>query len=196
MFGLSYVDYLVARHWRFQAQGHSATRNQLATQRFLGMPWGWSGALMVGGVVFVATWVSGLLGFWMFVLINLVGVVVLGVVLFSDWQQLQRRQVNASPAPLAWLYGVRGEYTGQYFQLSAHGLSLGRGTSNTILLQDRSVSRQHAQLRYAQGRFYLQDLGSQSGTYLNGLPTDASALKDGDQIAICDTVFEFRTSKG
>lgn len=187
--GASYIDYIVARYRRrSEAEGRSTAYRQLAVERLFGLPWDWPGWLAFGVVALVLTWVSMLLGFWVFILASLVAIVILAVILFTDWQQLQARPA----APGAWLYGIRGEYSGYQFELNNYRLTIGRGIGNTLRLQDRAVSRQHAQIRYAQGRFYLQDLGSQLGTYLNGHRIDASVLRDGDQIAICDTVFEFR----
>lgn len=48
------------------------------------------------------------------------------------------------------------------------------------------ISRLHAQITKRDGRYYIQDLGSSNGTYLNGMRLDSKAdylLSDGDKIA-------------
>lgn len=64
--------------------------------------------------------------------------------------------------------------------------SIGRLSSNTIILPDERVSRRHALIN-VQGRqeFWLVDLGSGNGTYLNGRRVvQPTRLRDGDQIEI------------
>ena len=58
---------------------------------------------------------------------------------------------------------------------------IGRAPSCTIVLNEPSVSRQHARLRVDGGRCTLADAGSSDGTYLNGAPLTAETeLKPGD----------------
>lgn len=48
---------------------------------------------------------------------------------------------------------------------------------------DLDVSGNHAELREHDGRWFVRDLGSTNGTYINGLPVTAeTAIKDGDVI--------------
>lgn len=69
---------------------------------------------------------------------------------------------------------------------------LGRSEKADILLEERTVSRKHAELRY-DGRYWLiEDLASTNGTQVNHTPTDRARLKDGDRISIgpFDCVFK------
>ena len=75
-----------------------------------------------------------------------------------------------------------------------NGSIIGRAASVDLQLLDETVSRRHAQIRFAQGRWYIQDLVSTSGTFVNGQPVQASELRPGDAIAIGDTVFGFFVS--
>lgn len=63
-------------------------------------------------------------------------------------------------------------------------VSLGRGLSNDIILEDTRVSRHHAQLRYKARRFWLTDLGSTNGTFVNGERVSETALRDGDIVSL------------
>jgi adenylate cyclase len=59
--------------------------------------------------------------------------------------------------------------------------SIGRGATNTIVVNVPSVSRQHARVRVANGRCLVSDAGSTYGTYLNGSPLSGEIeLKAGD----------------
>lgn len=71
-------------------------------------------------------------------------------------------------------------------------IKLGRGPVNEIILPGRFVSNRHARLYMRDGQYWLEDLGSKNGTYLNGkLVTGPAVLADGDQIRIGDIIFRF-----
>jgi adenylate cyclase len=75
--------------------------------------------------------------------------------------------------------------------------SLGRAIGNDVILVDDRVSRRHATI-HAQGdnEFWLVDLGSRNGTYLNGRRvSQPTRLRDGDRIQIGTFVLTFRLSR-
>ncbi len=72
------------------------------------------------------------------------------------------------------------------------GLTIGRNPACQIRLTDPTVSRQHAQIRLMQNRWYLQDLGSSHGTYINGIRITYTALNPGDRVRIGNTEFTFQ----
>jgi Mg-chelatase subunit ChlD len=100
----------------------------------------------------------------------------------------RRRQVGGVPASaVAQLIGPSGE------QLPiSDGAVLGRDPDCAIRLLDDAVSRQHVQFRYARGAWYIQDLNSSNGTFINGARVTATALRDGDRIAIGPYELKFR----
>ena len=60
--------------------------------------------------------------------------------------------------------------------------------------RDASVSRSHGSLRLIDGRWWLQDLDSRNGIFLNGLPLGrphGGALKDGDELRLGDWQLTF-----
>ncbi|NNJ10804.1 DUF3662 domain-containing protein [Chloroflexales bacterium ZM16-3] len=62
--------------------------------------------------------------------------------------------------------------------------TIGRGLGNDIILEDTRVSRHHAQLRYKARRFWLTDLNSTNGTFINGARVNETALRDGDVVSL------------
>jgi len=70
-------------------------------------------------------------------------------------------------------------------------LSIGRDTSNSICLEDASVSPKHCVIRCERECFLLTDLDSDSGTFVNGIPVKQRELALGDQIAIGGSLFLF-----
>jgi len=74
--------------------------------------------------------------------------------------------------------------------------SLGRALDNDVVLEGRGMSRHHAQIRAVHGHFYLMDLSSTNGTYLNGRRVAESILKHGDIITLGPVQFVFRRQPG
>lgn len=71
--------------------------------------------------------------------------------------------------------------------------TLGRGEHNHIVISDTYTSYEHARIVHKRGEFYLEDLQSTNGTFLNGVRIqEGIELKGGDQIKIGETIFIFR----
>ncbi len=96
---------------------------------------------------------------------------------------------RAVQAPAASLAAVSGPLAGRNTPLQSSGLLIGRGSGCDLRLQERAVSRQHARFRYAQGAWFIQDLGSSRGTFVNGKRIQATRLNPGDQIQIGSSKF-------
>lgn len=91
-----------------------------------------------------------------------------------------------------FLFALQGEWEGYFIPIQRSGFSIGRGSQNDLPLKERSVSRSHALLQYAQRGLFIQDAGSKLGTYVNGQPIQGSfRLESGDVIQIgYEQVFE------
>jgi hypothetical protein len=91
---------------------------------------------------------------------------------------------------VSWLVGEHGER----FRLNSVA-TVGRADGNDIRLASQIVSRYHAILRHANGRWLLIDLDSLNGTRVNGDSIRAPrALRPNDRIQFGDAAFDFRTS--
>lgn len=65
---------------------------------------------------------------------------------------------------------------------------VGRDEACDISLPERQISRQHIRIYRNGDRFFVQDLDSKNGTWLNGQPLKGSAeLHDGDEIQLALT---------
>ena len=75
-------------------------------------------------------------------------------------------------------------------ELTGEPLSIGRSREADIPLLDDKVSRVHCGIRLSDGEFYIKDLKSRNGTFVNGARVeDTAKLKAGDRIQIGSTVF-------
>ncbi len=72
---------------------------------------------------------------------------------------------------------------------------IGRDPQNDLVLDDRRVSRKHAEVRLRLGRYTLYDLQSTNGTYVNGRRVAERVLDDGDQISVGGLEIVFRSAE-
>jgi Nif-specific regulatory protein len=95
------------------------------------------------------------------------------------------------------LITISGPLKGSTFALVENEVSVGREPSNTVVVNDPSISRRHCLIKHvAEGeidQFQIIDLESFNGTFVNGVPVKEHTLAHGDQIAMGDVVFLFLT---
>lgn len=68
------------------------------------------------------------------------------------------------------------------FTVAKTSATMGRGQENTIRLDDLSVSRRHARIAYRQGGYWLSDLGSMGGTWVDGTRLNAPRRIAADEV--------------
>ncbi|MGH7492175.1 MAG: SpoIIE family protein phosphatase [bacterium] len=76
----------------------------------------------------------------------------------------------------------------------ASGATIGRHYDNTMVLLDPSISRNHARIEYQEGKFFIQDLSSSNGVFVNDARVQRREIKDYDRLAIGKILLLFRTS--
>ncbi|NIS80018.1 MAG: DUF3662 domain-containing protein [Anaerolineales bacterium] len=72
----------------------------------------------------------------------------------------------------------------KHFPLTKPIVTIGRLVDNDLVLDDRHISRRHAQLRAHSGRYKIVDLESTVGTKVNGRLIKEQELKPGDLIKL------------
>lgn len=93
---------------------------------------------------------------------------------------------------MAVLCVVRGGVPGSTVPLTGERCIIGRHPGCQAVFDNPAISRHHAQILESHGNFYVEDLRSRNGTYLNGkLLEGRTSLEDGDQIRISDVVLSF-----
>ena len=99
---------------------------------------------------------------------------------------------SASNMPPAWLTLYR-PVRGQPLRLDHAVIHLGRNLANDIVVNDRRVSRYHAEIRFERGQFVLYDLGSTNGVRVNGVPIQRPVpLRNNDIITMGSHEFIFQ----
>lgn len=85
-----------------------------------------------------------------------------------------------------------GDQRGRQFDLSREHLLVGRGDQCDLHFDDPFVSRTHAQFERHGQAYYVRDMGSSSGTFVNGVATaEARELRHGDLIRFADVEVRF-----
>lgn len=79
---------------------------------------------------------------------------------------------------------VKGPQSGATFELASTETTLGRDPSNSIFLNDMTVSRAHAKILRSPFGTTIEDLGSLNGTWVDGAIVNAAPLHDGSSIQI------------
>jgi hypothetical protein len=121
-----------------------------------------------------------------------------------------RRLEESSPrrgsggTPHAKLVIHRGRSVGKEFPLCEEESHIGRWDADGGIFPDvdldsddpeAKVSRRHARITRRSGQYYIEDLGSTNGTFVNRgrrlLPGDRQGLRDGDEVIVGKTFLKF-----
>jgi NADPH-dependent 2,4-dienoyl-CoA reductase/sulfur reductase-like enzyme/pSer/pThr/pTyr-binding forkhead associated (FHA) protein len=90
---------------------------------------------------------------------------------------------------------ARFEVQGHTLPLVGKLCSIGSAEGSAIRLHDPAVAFLHAQVSQHGNALYLRDAGTQTGTWVNGVPlAGAHALRDGDRVLVGRTELTFRSS--
>jgi len=95
-----------------------------------------------------------------------------------------RRERQLTSAKLSFLTGER---TFSLFEIT----SIGRSDECDIVIESPYVSARHALIKKRGKRFYIEDLNSTNGTFVNGKRVRIARIKNGDVITLGDVDLKF-----
>jgi hypothetical protein len=90
---------------------------------------------------------------------------------------------------------LSGPDMGKEYELKGPQITIGRSSSQDIVLNDPYASRQHAEIHLVDNAYRLHDLGSKNGVFVSGrrLGEGATAwLEDGEEIQLASTRYRFQ----
>ena len=92
-------------------------------------------------------------------------------------------------APQFQLVMRSGPTPGAAFTLEGDQITIGRDSTNEIVINDAEVSRRHARLTFQGGKYVLEDLGSTNGTFVNGQRlAGPRVLKSGEVVSFGEQI--------
>jgi len=129
-------------------------------------------------------------------LIALAGFLVAGITAFAFIIRGRKGKADQDKVPQAVLVDLGRITDKEVHRINKRCTTIGRARSNDVDIRvgKNTVSALHAQIEYKNGNFYLTDLRSRNGTYLNqgdGRITGEVCLKDGDVIIFDKFRFKF-----
>ncbi len=90
----------------------------------------------------------------------------------------------------------QGPQQGHLVPLDEHPLVVGRDPGEGLTLMDLSSSRRHAEFFRVGDMYFVRDLGSKNGTFVNDQRIEEELLKEGDQVLVGETVLVFESGQG
>jgi hypothetical protein len=91
---------------------------------------------------------------------------------------------QASAAGTVLLVRSGGGREGETIDLDVDVLTIGRSPHSDLFLDDVTVSRHHARVLRDEAGFWVEDLNSLNGTYVNRKRIEQQRLADGDELQI------------
>ncbi len=118
----------------------------------------------------------------------------LGLAFYVMWQSLrqnaQRPPTQPTPAQLIMEVTAGEETIIPLMPVS----TVGRDSNNILQLDDQFASAHHVMLMWRDNAWWVEDMTSHNGTYLNQTQiTQATLLTFGDQIRVGETTLRFET---
>jgi len=101
-----------------------------------------------------------------------------------------KRVTPESPA----LVGLTPPFSEQWYRLQPERTQIGRKAHNHIVLEEASVSYEHARILRSGGEWRVVNLLSTNGTFVNGQKVHQARLEHGDRLAFGNAAFLFATS--
>jgi pSer/pThr/pTyr-binding forkhead associated (FHA) protein len=88
---------------------------------------------------------------------------------------------------------IQGIQLGESLRLTADARVIGRTASSDFVVRgDEQVSSRHFEISLQDHRYFVTDLNSRNGTFVNGIRISRQSLQNGDEIKAGRTVFRFR----
>ncbi len=110
--------------------------------------------------------------------------------------ELGELDIEGLTVPLALRF-ISGKYQGGEFPLPDNGeIVIGRSSELDMVLVEDMVSRRHAKISAEDGEFFLEDLGSTNGSFVNGEKITRTKLAEGDRILIGTSIIKVVASDG
>ena len=112
---------------------------------------------------------------------------------FSETTPISRKAVleDIALSRYAHLEIGRPDVETRRFELGEGETLIGRGSQCQVRLQFNNTSRLHARIGFREEEYFIEDLESTNGTFVNGVRIQKCILRNNDQIQIGDAKILF-----
>jgi diguanylate cyclase (GGDEF)-like protein len=90
---------------------------------------------------------------------------------------------------------IYGPELGKRIQLGTAPFTVGRSAKSDLFLDQESISRNHARITFDGTQYWVQDLKSTNGTFVNDDAVQDRCLRDGDQVRVGRSILKFMTGE-
>lgn len=122
----------------------------------------------------------------------------IGWALYTMWRELKQESTQLSsrqPVALTLSPGMESDIAET--RLTLPEITIGRDPSCNLPLDDHTVSAHHARLSYRQGQWWVEDLRSTNGTFLNQVPVSLPlVVTTGDELRFGQVAFNISIGNG
>ncbi|MEA2013371.1 MAG: FHA domain-containing protein [Verrucomicrobiota bacterium] len=103
-------------------------------------------------------------------------------------EQILRPQEKAKNSTfLLFTYPEAGK---NKYELNEESVVIGRSEGN-IIIPSNTISRSHAKVLFSNGEYYIEDMNSTNGIYVNSMKVKRCVLRDGDTFQVGEADFVF-----
>ncbi len=115
---------------------------------------------------------------------------------FEEFKEIKSNTImlESAVAPIYWAYLIikHGLERGKDFKIQKEETKIGRDEENDIILSHPTVSRFHAKIIREGENYFIEDLNSANGTFVNGIKVQKELLHDNDILQFGDIVCIFK----
>jgi len=110
------------------------------------------------------------------------------------WRDLKRQSKGAIPTVVPTIkITTQEDGTSESYEYTLSEVTIGRDPNSSCQLDDNSMSAQHARLTYHHTQWWVEDLDSTNGTFLNQEPiTTPQVITSGDNLRCGRIVFQIQ----
>lgn len=102
------------------------------------------------------------------------------------------REENEKDGKKPCLIMIKGDFVGQVYHLATDVTMIGRSDDVELVVSDISISRKHAMIVNRTNGYYVSDLGSTNGCWVNRDEIkEPTKLEEGDKVTLGNVVFKF-----
>lgn len=94
---------------------------------------------------------------------------------------------------VGWLVTFSNDENGQDYKIYVGKNKIGSAPGSDIVINDSSISGEHATILFRENEFLIKDHFSTNGTKINGAIADEGKLQDSDVLMLGNTTFKFKT---